>query len=70
MQARGSQDPPTTEEVDNIKMARAGLYMCRLPEGLKVPILVRKIDIKDGIPTEAEVAEAVQGLKQGRVGTP
>ena len=49
-QERGAQDPPTTEKLDKIAVAKAELYRCRLPEGLKVPLLVRKADIKDNIP--------------------
>ena len=44
--------------------------MCRPPEGLRVPLLVRQSDIKYGIPTEAEVAAAVRGLNGGRGGVP
>ena len=44
--------------------------MCRPPEGLRVPLLVRQSDIKYGIPTEAEVAEAVRGMNVGRGGVP
>ena len=67
-QARGAQAPPTTEEVDEVTVERVELYRCRLPEGLKVPLLVRKVEIKDSIPTESEVAEEVQVLKGGRMG--
>ena len=67
-QARGEQSPPTTEELDKITVARAELYMCRTPEGLKVPLLVGKADIEEGIPIEAKVAEAVRGLKGVRLG--
>ena len=47
---------------------RAEIYRCRPPEGLRVLLLVRQADIMDGIPMEAEVAEAVRGLKGGRAG--
>ena len=69
-QARGAQDPPITEELENITVAWVELYRCRSPEGLKVPLLVRKADNEDGIPTGAEVADAVWGLKGGRAGGP
>ena len=69
-QARGAQTPPTLEDIKEVTMERAELYMCRPPEGLKVPILVRNTDIKDGIPMEAEVAEAVWGLKGSRAEGP
>ena len=49
---------------------RAKLYKCRPPEGLKSPLLVRQVDIEDGIPTEAGVAKAVRGMKGGRAGVP
>ena len=49
-------------------LKRAELYSCSPPEGLRVPLLVRQADIEDGIPTEAEVAEAVRGMKGGRSG--
>ena len=52
-QARGAQTPPTLEDIKEVTMERAELYMCRPPEGLKVPLLVRNTDIKDGIPMEA-----------------
>ena len=64
----GAQAPPTTEEIDDITAERVELYRCRKPEGPKFPLLVQKSDIKDRIPTEAEVAEAVQGLKGVRAG--
>ena len=37
---------------------RAELYMCRPPEGLRVPILVRQSVIEDDIPTEDEVRQS------------
>ena len=49
-------------------MERVELYRCRPPEGLQVPLLVRQSNIEDGMPTEAEVAEAVRVLKGGRAG--
>ena len=53
-----------------MKVERAELYRCRLPEGLSIPLLVRQSDIKDGISREAEVAEEVRGMKGGRLGGP
>ena len=67
-QVRGAQAPPTTEDLDKITVARAELYRCRPSEVLKVPLLVRKADIEEGIPTEAKVAEAVWVLKGVRLG--
>ena len=49
-------------------MERVELYRCRPPEGLQVPLLVRQSNIEDGMPTEAEVAEAVRVLKGVRAG--
>ena len=49
---------------------REELYRCRTQEGLRVPLLVRQSDIKDGVPTEAEVAVTVRVLKGGRAGGP
>ena len=69
-QARGLQDPPTTVALDKVIVERVELYMCRLPEGLRVSLLVLQAYIEDGIPTEAEVAESVRGLKGGSVGVP
>ena len=51
-QTRGAQAPPTTEELDKATAERAELYRSGPPEGLKVPLLVQKADIKDAIPTE------------------
>ena len=62
-QARVAQAPPTTEALDEVTVERAELYRRRPPEGLKFQLLVRQADIEEGIPTEAEVAEAVRGLK-------
>ena len=62
-QSRGVQDPPTTKALDEVTVERVELYRHRPPEGLRVPLLVRHMDIKDGIPTKAEVTEAVRGLK-------
>ena len=52
-QERGAQAPPTTEALDEVTSGTAELYRCRPPEGLRVPLLVQKSDIKYGIPTEA-----------------
>ena len=49
---------------------RAELYMCRPPEGLMFPLLVRQTDIEDGIKMEAGMAEAVRGMKGGKVEVP
>ena len=69
-QARGVQVPPTSEAIDEVSKEREELYRCRPPEGLRVPILVRYSDIKDGIPTESEVEKSVKGMKGGRAGGP
>ena len=50
-QERGEQAPPTTNKIYKVIVARDKLYRCRPLEGLKVPLLVRKVDIKDVIPT-------------------
>ena len=68
MQARGVQDPPNTEALDEVSMERADLYTCRPSVGLRFPILVHQSDIDDGIPMETEVETEVRGLKGGRVG--
>ena len=47
---------------------RAELYRCRPPEGLRVSILVMLTAVEDGIPREAEGAQAVRSLKMGRAG--
>ena len=49
----GAHTPPATEDLDEITAERADLYRCMPPEVLKVPLLVRKADINDRIPTEA-----------------
>ena len=67
-QVRGVKAPPTTEALDEVSTESAELYRCRPPEGLRVPLLVQKSNIEDGIPREAEVASAVRGLKGGRLG--
>ena len=54
-QARGVHAPTTLEALDKVTTERAEIYSCRPPEVLRVQILVRKSDISDGIPTEAEV---------------
>ena len=58
-QARGAHAPSTTDDIDKVTAERAEIYRCRPPDVLKVPLLVQKEDIKDIIPTEAEVMEAV-----------
>ena len=50
-QERGEQAPPTTYKIYEVIVARDKIYRCRPLEGLKVPLLVRKVDIKDVIPT-------------------
>ena len=67
-QVRGAQSPPSTKEIDNVTVERTELCRCRPPEGPKVPLLVRKADTEDSIPTEAELAEAIRGLTGDRVG--
>ena len=52
-QARGAQAPPTLETLDELLTDREDFYRCRRPEGFRVPILVRKSDIENGIPTES-----------------
>ena len=47
---------------------RVDLYRCRPPEELRVPILVGKLDIEDGIPMELEVETEVTGPKGGIAG--
>ena len=69
-QARGVKEPLTFEALDEVLMERAELYMCRMPEELKVPILVRQSDIEDGIPTDSEVETEVKGLKGDIAGAP
>ena len=69
-QARGVQASPTTEALDKVTVDRTEIYRCRPPKGLRVPLLMRQADIKDGTPTKAEVSEAVRGLKGVRSGGP
>ena len=57
------QSPLTTEALDEVTLERVELYRCRPPKGLRVPLLVRQADIKDGIPMAAEVAEEVRDIK-------
>ena len=49
----GLQDPPSTEALDQVPTERADLYRCSPPEGLLVPLLVQKYNIKYGTPIEA-----------------
>ena len=70
VEARGLKDPPASEALDEVLEEREELYRCRLPEGLRVPILVHQLDIVYGISTEAEVDTAVKGMKGGRLGGP
>ena len=50
---------------------RLELYRCKPPEGLRVPILVSPTKVEDGVPEEAEIAQAVRGIKErGGVGGP
>ena len=50
---RVAQAPPTLETLDELSTEKEELYRCRPTEGLTVPILVRKSDIENGIPTES-----------------
>ena len=65
-QALGGKAKPSREHVDRIATKRAEIYRCRPPEGLRVPILVTPVAVEDRILEEAEVAQAVQGLKRVR----
>ena len=67
---RGVQAPPTMEALDKVTVERVEIYRCSPPKSLRVPLLVRKAKIEDGIPMESEVAEEVRGLKGCRAGGP
>ena len=69
-QARGAHAQPTMDELYEVTVEREELYRCRPTDVLRVPLLVPQSDIKYGIPTEVEVAEAVRGLNKGRAGGP
>ena len=53
------------EHLDQIATERAEMYRCRPHEGVRVTILVMPAEVEYGVPEEAEVAQAVQGLKGG-----
>ena len=68
--ASGVQAAPSRGHLEHIATERVELYSCRPPKGLRVPILGTLMEVEDGIPGEAEVVQAVWGLKRGRVGGP
>ena len=70
IQERGAHDPPTMEALDEVLTESAELYRCTPPDGLWVTLLVQQSDIEYCIPTEAEVAEVVGGMKGFRSGGP
>ena len=47
-QAAGVQDPPSRECLDYIATERVAIYMCRTPEGLRVPILAMPATVDKG----------------------
>ena len=67
-QASGGQDPLLREHLNRIDTEREELYRCTIPEGIRVPILVFPAEVEDGVPEEAEISQAVRGLKGGRAG--
>ena len=69
-QESGGKYPPSRERLGRIVTERTDLYRCRIPERLRVPILVTTETVEDGILEEAVVAQAVQGLKRGSAGGP
>ena len=68
--ARGKQAHPSREGLDRESEDRAELYRCRPLERIKVYILVKPVEVNDGVTTEAEFDLAVQGLRARRVGVP
>ena len=56
------------EALYQVSTEREELYICRLMEGLRVPLLVQPVYIEDGVPTESDIAVKVRVLKGGRSG--
>ena len=56
--------------MDRIAMDREELYRCTPHEGIRVLILVMLAEVEDGVPEEAEMRQAVHGLKGGIEGGP
>ena len=54
--------------MDCIEMERAEIYRRRTPEEICVPILVSPAEVEDRVSEEAEIVQAVRGLKGGRAG--
>ena len=60
----GTPPPPLSmEELDQVSTEREDLYICKYPEGLWYPLLVRPTEIEDGIPSDAEIVVADWGMK-------
>ena len=65
---RGQQAHLTSDGLDQVSEYRVELYICRLPEGLRVPLLVQIADVNNETTEEEEIDMEVQGLKSGRAG--
>ena len=57
------------EHLDRISTERVDLYRCRPPEGICVPITVITEKVDNVFPEEADIEQAVRGLKRGRSGS-
>ena len=68
--ARGEQDQPTRDVLDQDLAVKTELYICRPPSRLKVLILFQPLKVNDEVPTESEVNLAVRGMRAERVGGP
>ena len=69
-QASGGKALPSREHLDRIATEKTELYRCRPPEGLRVPILVMPSEVEYIVPEEADIAQAVRGVKWERAGGP
>ena len=49
-------------------MERGNIYRWRPPEGIQVPIMVTPAAVGGGVMEEADIEQAVMGLKGGRAG--
>ena len=57
--------PPSREDLIKVTNDRIKLYSKSLPPD-RIPILVAPFDIDDVVPEPDEIAEAIQGLKNGK----
>jgi exonuclease III len=62
--------PPARSTLKKVTTERADLYRKEEPPGDPIPILVEPVEVRDDVPDEGEIADAVKRLRNNRSGGP